>query len=123
MELILETAGESHGQVLTAILMGIPAGSPVTEAFINARLTARQGGKGASPRQQTEQDEVAFTAGVRNGRATGNPIALQVANRDQKYRDLPAVHNPRPGHADLAGALNRGLTDARDVVERLHHWY
>jgi chorismate synthase len=118
MELLLETAGESHGPHLSAILAGIPAGTPVSEAYINARLRARQGGKGASPRQQTERDEVLFSAGVRDGLATGNPIALTIANRDKKYEHLPPVHNPRPGHADLAGALNRGLTDARDIVER-----
>ena len=104
--------------MLTAVLAGIPAGSPVREAYINARLKARQGGAGASPRQRTERDEVEFTAGVRDGRATGNPIALHVRNRDQTYKDLPPVHAPRPGHADLAGAMNRGLTDARDIVER-----
>ena len=118
MELVLETAGESHGPQLTAILAGIPAGAPVTEAYVNLRLRARQGGKGASPRQQTERDVVHFHAGVRDGVATGNPIALTIRNRDKKYESLPPVHNPRPGHADLAGALNRGLTDARDVVER-----
>jgi chorismate synthase len=118
MELLLETAGESHGAILTAILSGLPAGSPVCPEYINARLRARQQGCGSSPRQRTERDEVRLLAGVRDGRATGNPIALQVANRDQTYRDLPPVHTPRPGHADLAGALNRGLTDARDVVER-----
>ena len=104
--------------MLTAVLAGIPAGSPVTEAYINARLKARQGGAGASPRQRTEKDVVEFSAGVRDGRATGNPIALHVRNRDQTYKDLPPVHAPRPGHADLAGAMNRGLTDARDIVER-----
>jgi chorismate synthase len=118
MDLILETAGESHGAGLTAILSGIPAGSPATEAFANARLAARQRGKGRGSRQQTERDEVRFLAGVRDGRATGNPIALSVANRDETYRDLPPVVAPRPGHADLAGALNRGVVDARDVVER-----
>ncbi|MDJ0976522.1 MAG: chorismate synthase [Planctomycetota bacterium] len=118
MELILETAGESHGAVLTAILAGIPAGTPVTEAYVNARLAARQRGRGSSSRQQIEKDEVVFLSGVRDGKATGNPIALQVANRDDTYKDLPAVHEPRPGHADLPGALNRGLTDARDIVER-----
>jgi chorismate synthase len=118
MELLLETAGESHGPALTAILTGIPAGAPVSEDYVNARLRARQGGVGASPRQRTERDQVVFSAGVRDGRATGNPIALQVLNRDRTYAALPAVHAPRPGHADLAGALNRGLTDARDVVER-----
>jgi len=104
--------------MLTALLAGIPAGSPVTERYINARLRARQGGAGASPRQRTEKDEVEFTAGVRDGHATGNPIALHIRNRDQTYKHLPPVHAPRPGHADLAGALNRGLTDARDIVER-----
>ncbi len=118
MELQIETAGESHGPQLTAIVAGIPAGSPVSEAYINARLKARQGGAGSSPRQRTERDEVLFTAGVRDGRATGNPIALHVTNRDKTYESLPPVHTPRPGHADLPGALNRGLTDARDIVER-----
>ena len=118
MELLLDTAGESHGAVLTAILSGIPTGSPIDAAYIDRRLTARQGGKGRSSRQQVEEDRVRFLAGVREGRATGNPIALQVANKDDKYKDLPPVHAPRPGHADLAGALNRGLTDVRDVIER-----
>ncbi|MDJ0521450.1 MAG: chorismate synthase [Planctomycetota bacterium] len=118
MELLIETAGESHGPMLSAIVAGMPAGSPVSEAYINARLKARQGGAGASPRQRTERDEVHFTAGVRDGRTTGNPIALQIKNRDKTYESLPPVHTPRPGHADLAGALNRGITDARDVLER-----
>ena len=118
MELVLETAGESHGASLTAILAGLPAGAPAAEEFVNARLAARQRGHGSGARQKSEHDLVVFLAGVRDGRATGNPIALSVANRDPAYRDLPPVHAPRPGHADLAGALNRGLTDARDVLER-----
>lgn len=118
MELLLETAGESHGPRLTAILVGIPAGTPIDAASVDARLAARQRGHGRSARQRTEVDRVRFTAGVRDGVATGNPIALEVDNRDTTYADLPAVHAPRPGHADLAGALNRGLVDARDVVER-----
>lgn len=118
MELVLETAGESHGPSLTAILAGIPARTPLGEAYVNARLAARQVGYGAGARQRTEHDVVHFLAGVRDGHATGNPIALSVANRDPAYRDLPPVHAPRPGHADLAGALNRGSDDARDVIER-----
>jgi chorismate synthase len=118
MDLILETAGESHGPRLTAVLAGIPAGAPVTAAFVDARLAARQRGRGRSARQRTEEDRACFVAGVRDGRATGNPIAIDVENRDATYAHLPPVHAPRPGHADLAGALNRGLTDARDVVER-----
>jgi len=118
MEFQIETAGESHGAVLTAICHGIPAGSPVSEGFVNARLAARQKGHGSSRRQEIESDRVQFLSGVRDGRATGNPIALQIANKDETYKDLPAVHEPRPGHADLAGALNRGIADARDVIER-----
>src|SRR5688572_7459488 len=118
MELVLETAGESHGASLVAVLAGIPAGSPVASAYVDARLAARQRGRGAGARQRTEHDTVTFLAGVRDGRATGNPIALSLENRDPAYRDLPPVHAPRPGHADLAGALNRGTDDARDVIER-----
>ncbi|HVG93393.1 MAG TPA: chorismate synthase, partial [Planctomycetota bacterium] len=116
--MILETAGESHGPRLTAILVGIPAGAPVTAAFVDARLAARQRGYGRGGRQKIEQDRARFDAGVRDGRATGNPIALVVENRDTTYASLPPVHAPRPGHADLAGAMNRGVRDARDVVER-----
>ena len=118
MELLLETAGESHGPALTAILSGLPAGSPADAEYVNRRLAARQRGRGSSARQKTEKDEVLFFAGVRDGRATGNPIALQILNRDTRYKDLPPVHAPRPGHADLPGAMNRGLVDARDIVER-----
>lgn len=118
MELVLETAGESHGPVLTAILAGIPAGTPLPPAFLAARMAARQRGRGTGARQRTERDEIEFLAGVRDGIATGNPIAISVANLDQTYRNLPAIRQPRPGHADLAGALNRGLSDARDVAER-----
>ena len=94
MDLILETAGESHGPRLTAILAGIPAGSPVDAAFVDARLAARQRGYGRSARQRIEADRVRFTAGVRDGRATGNPIALDVDNRDATYARLPPVHAP-----------------------------
>ena len=118
MELLLETAGESHGRSLVAILVGLPTGSPADAAYVDARLAARQRGRGNSARQRTERDAVELLAGVRNGVATGNPIALSVANRDTRYADLPPVHAPRPGHADLAGALNRGLVDVRDVIER-----
>lgn len=118
MELILETAGESHGPGLTAILAGIPAGTPVPSAFVDARLAARRRGHGRSARQRTEADRVRFSAGVRDGAATGNPIALHVDNLDTTYAAMPAVTAPRPGHADWAGMQNRGLVDARDVIER-----
>ena len=118
MELVLETAGESHGPCLVAILAGLPTGTPVDAAFVDARLAARQRGYGRSGRQRVEQDHARFLAGVRDGFATGNPIAIQVDNRDTTYVGRPPVHTPRPGHADLAGALNRGILDAREVVER-----
>jgi chorismate synthase len=118
MELILETAGESHGPRLTAILHGLPVGSPCDLARVEATLAARRRGYGRSARQRVEGDRVTLSAGVRDGLATGNPIAVEVENRDPMYRDLPPVTAPRPGHADLAGALNRGLPDARDVIER-----
>ncbi|MFO0933643.1 MAG: chorismate synthase [Planctomycetota bacterium] len=118
MELVLETAGESHGACLVAILAGIPAGTPVDPAFVNARVAARQRGYGRSARQRVESDHARFLAGVRDDVATGNPIAIEVANRDTTYVGRPPVHTPRPGHADLAGALNRGILDAREVVER-----
>jgi chorismate synthase len=118
MELILETAGESHGPRLTAVLAGLPVGSPCDLGRVEAALAARRRGYGRSARQRVEGDRVTFSAGVRDGLATGNPIAIEVENRDPMYRDLPPVTAPRPGHADLAGALNRGVPDARDVIER-----
>lgn len=118
MELVLETAGESHGPCLVAILAGIPAGTPVRAAAVDAMLAARRRGYGRSARQAAEADRVRFLAGVRDGVATGNPIAVEVENLDKTYVDRPPVVTPRPGHADLAGALNRGVADAREVVER-----
>ena len=118
MEFRIETAGESHGGVMTAICHGLPAGSPADPAFVDARLAERQTGRGTGPRQKIEQDRVRLLSGVRDGVTTGNPIALQVDNRDTKYSDLPPIHEPRPGHADLAGALNLVRDDARDIVER-----
>src|SRR5688572_9529916 len=99
MELILETAGESHGQKLVAVLAGLPAGSPTDLAHVEARLAARRRGYGRSARQRTEDDRLTFTAGVRDGVATGNPIAIEIENRDTTYASLPPVHSPRPGHA------------------------
>src|SRR5207249_3327387 len=130
----LTTAGESHGPVLVAILTGLPAGLVLDRAAIDADLRRRQQGYGRSPRQQIEQDEVEVLAGLRHGRTLGTPLALVVRNRDHKNwewgmspwppagersgKGTKAVTLPRPGHADLPGALKYGLADVRDALER-----
>jgi len=134
MELGLVTAGESHGPALVAILTGLPAGLVLDKAAIDADLHRRQQGYGRSPRQRIEQDEVEVFAGLRHGRTLGTPLALVVKNRDHANwewgmspwppdgepsgKGTKAVTLPRPGHADLAGALKYGLADVRDALER-----
>jgi len=134
MGLELVTAGESHGPALVAIVTGLPAGLTLEKATIDADLHRRQQGYGRSPRQQIEQDEVEVLAGLRHGRTLGTPLALVVRNRDHANWDwgmspwppegeptgkgTKAVTLPRPGHADLAGALKYGLADVRDALER-----
>lgn len=126
------TAGESHGPGVTAVLDGCPAGLAVDPAAINAELARRQSGYGRGERQSIERDRVQVLGGVRHGRTTGAPLALLVANRDAvNWGDELAVEAPvegrarvepvtvpRPGHADLGGALLYGLDDIRDVIER-----
>ncbi len=126
------TAGESHGAGLTAVLEGCPAGIALEVGDIDADLRRRQGGYGRGDRQTIEQDAVRILGGVRYGRTTGAPVALFVANRDAaNWGDILAVGAPaagesredpvtipRPGHADLGGALLYGLDDIRDVIER-----
>jgi chorismate synthase len=130
----LETAGESHGPALVAILTGLPAGLVLDRAAIDADLARRQEGYGRSPRQKIEQDRVEVLAGLRHGRTLGTPLALVVANADHKNwtwgmspwppegepsgKGQEAVTLPRPGHADLAGVMKYGLDDARDALER-----
>jgi chorismate synthase len=115
------TAGESHGPLLTAILEGFPAGVPLTPDDINAELFRRQQGYGSGGRMSIERDTVRITAGVMNGRTTGAPIALLVENRDfknWKERDIPPMTTPRPGHADLTGAVKYGYRELRLALER-----
>jgi chorismate synthase len=115
------TAGESHGPALTAILEGMPAGLPLTEGDIDADLRRRQGGFGSSGRMKIEKDEVSFSGGLLNGRTTGAPLALQIENRDWanwRGRDIHPMTIPRPGHADLTGAIKYGYRELRLALER-----
>jgi chorismate synthase len=129
MELRLTTAGESHGPGLTCIVEGLPAGLRLTPEDLDRDLARRQLGHGRGGRMKIEQDRAIVTAGIRHGRTLGGPIALQVNNRDYANweermnpwpveADVPEVHLPRPGHADLAGTMKFGLSDVRDVLER-----
>ncbi len=112
------TAGESHGPGLLAIVEGLPHGVPVDLDFVNAELKRRQQGYGRGPRQQMESDAAEPVAGVRFGKTLGGPVVLRIPNKVSNSEALPPIHRPRPGHADLPGALKYGLDDARDVAER-----
>jgi chorismate synthase len=112
------TAGESHGECLTTIVDGLPAGLKVDEAFINAQLARRQSGYGRSERQQIETDRIHFTAGVRHGETISGPVSFTIKNADFSISEKPAITRPRPGHADLAGLVKYDRTDARDILER-----
>jgi chorismate synthase len=124
------TAGESHGPALTAIVEGFPAGVPVAPGDIDRDLARRQLGYGRGGRMKIERDEVQLRSGVRFGETLGSPITLVVENRDWRNwtgrmsplaedRDpMVVVTRPRPGHADLTGALKYDRRDVRDVLER-----
>ncbi|MFO7321479.1 MAG: chorismate synthase [Chloroflexota bacterium] len=115
------TAGESHGPLLTAIVEGMPAGLPLTAEDINVELARRQQGYGSGGRMTIERDQVQITAGVMNGVTTGGPIALHVENRDFKNwkdRAITPMTTPRPGHADLTGAIKYGYRELRVALER-----
>ena len=127
-----QTAGESHGQGLMAILSGLPAGLRIDFDFVNRDLRRRQGGYGRGGRMKIESDTAQFLAGVRHGQTIGSPIAMLIANRDwENWKEAMAVEDrpearakykplspPRPGHADLAGCLKYNFRDARYVLER-----
>jgi chorismate synthase len=115
------TAGESHGHLLTAILEGFPAGLPLSESDIDTQLRRRQKAYGSGGRMKIERDRVRLTGGVLNGHTTGAPIAMQIENRDWvnwRERDIPPMTIPRPGHADLTGAIKYGYRELRLTLER-----
>ncbi len=112
------TAGESHGAAVVCLVEGVPAGLRVEADRIDRELKRRQGGYGRGGRQRIEHDRVGFLSGLRNGVTMGSPIVMQIANRDYRIDQAPAVHRPRPGHADLAGSLKWLTTDCRETLER-----
>jgi len=127
-----ETAGESHGECLVAILTGLPAGIRVSIDYVNRQLWRRQQGYGRGGRMKIETDHAHIASGVRHSHTIGSPIAIVIANNDwknwaealpveshdgDKERQKP-LHRPRPGHADLAGCLKYNFSEARYVLER-----
>jgi chorismate synthase len=117
----LITSGESHGPALVAILEGVPAGLPLAPEIINRDLARRQKGYGAGPRMKIEHDEAQIIGGVMDGKTTGAPLSLLIPNRDhEKWRgkEVEPLTIPRPGHADLAGAIKYGHRDLRLALER-----
>jgi len=130
MKLRYLTAGESHGPSLTAIVEGVPANLPLSEGDINRHLARRQQGYGRGGRMKIETDTVRFLSGVRWGRTIGSPVTLSIENRDwanwggkmspreEDRIEGMAVTHPRPGHADLSGAIKYRQDDVRNVLER-----
>jgi chorismate synthase len=115
------TAGESHGPLLTGILEGLPAGLSITSADVDADLLRRQQGYGRGGRMSIEKDHVRFASGVVAGHSTGAPITLLVENRDYKNwaeKVIEPMTTPRPGHADLTGAVKYGYRELRLSLER-----
>lgn len=114
----LTTAGESHGKCLITVVEGLPAGVPIDEEEINKELRRRQGGVGRGPRMAIEKDEAEVLSGTRKGITIGSPVCLKIKNYDYSIDRLPELTRPRPGHADLAGAMKYGQGDMRNVLER-----
>jgi len=127
-----ETAGESHGECLVATLTGLPAGVPVSIEAVNHELWRRQQGYGRGGRMKIETDCAEIVAGVRHSKTIGSPVAIIIRNKDwQNWTEALPVEDsegaedkkkpltrPRPGHADLAGAIKYNFHDARYVLER-----
>lgn len=132
MPLRFLTSGESHGPALTVIVEGLPAGVPVDRARIERDLVRRMGGFGRGGRMRIEQDRIEILGGLRFGRTLGSPVSFVIRNLDHDNwkaalapegehpgaAEARVVTRPRPGHADLAGALKYGTHDARDILER-----
>ncbi len=123
------TSGESHGPGLVGVVEGLPAGIEISSEYINRQLWRRQQGYGRGGRMRIESDTVEILSGVRFGRTLGSPIALVVRNKDwmnwtEKMSvegsgiGIEKISTPRPGHADLAGALKYGFDDLRNVIDR-----
>jgi chorismate synthase len=115
------TAGESHGPALTAILEGLPAGLALAESDLAPDLRRRQQGFGSGGRMRIEHDRARFLGGVLAGRTTGAPLALQIDNRDWtnwREKEIAPMTVPRPGHADLTGAIKYGYRELRLALER-----
>ena len=128
-----ETAGESHGECLVATVTGMPAGIPVSVAAVDRELWRRQQGFGRGGRMKIETDRAHIVSGVRHSKTIGSPIAIIIENKDwknwtdvlpvegngaERKVDRKAVTRPRPGHADLAGAIKYDFQDARYILER-----
>ena len=131
MTLRLITAGESHGPGLTCLVEGLPAGLELSQEQLDTDMARRQLGHGRGGRMKIEKDKARVTAGVRHGLTLGGPIALQVENRDYENweermspwplpegAEVPEVHLPRPGHADLVGTWKYKQNDVRNILER-----
>lgn len=125
-----QTAGESHGKALVGVISGLPAGIPINKAFIDAELARRQKGYGRGGRMRIEKDQVTILSGVRNQTSLGSPIAFTIANKDfENWEEIMSagiceqinerqVSRPRPGHADLPGAIKYHHLDMRNILER-----
>ena len=124
------TSGESHGEALVAFLSGLPAGLEISQEFVDHELWRRQQGYGRGGRMKIERDTARILSGIRHGKTIGSPISMLLENRDWKNwqeqlpveKGDPSLHkrvaSPRPGHADLAGALKYNFSEARYVLER-----
>ena len=115
------TAGESHGPELTAILNGLPAGLELDLQELDRQMARRQKGYGSGGRMKIEKDVAVITSGVMAGKTTGGPIAFTLKNKDYvkwRDRDIPPLTVPRPGHADLTGAIKYGYKELRLSLER-----
>ncbi len=115
------TAGESHGSCLLTVIEGIPYGTPFSiesKEFLDKELERRQGGYGRGARMKIEKDTIQVLSGVRKEKTIGSPLTFKIENRVQNIEELGEITKPRPGHADLAGAMKYGVQDVRDITER-----